>query len=133
MTKIIYLNIDQVNLIHFHSIERHGGHHGIRDLGLLTSAISRPQSGYGDYEAYPDIYMKAAVLGYSLIKNHAFIDGNKRTGVVSMFNFLEENGYALKVIPDETLQLSLDIAEDRMDEKLIAVWLQNHFTPPLES
>jgi death-on-curing protein len=78
-----YLSATQVLFVHSRLIDTTGGAHGIRDLGLLQSAVSRPKATFGGKDLYPDIFHKAAALMESLVKNHPFIDGNKRTAITS--------------------------------------------------
>ena len=89
------LTAEQVLFIHSRLIDETGGSHGVRDTGLLLSAVERPKSGFGDTELYPDIFAKSAALMESLIKNHPFIDGNKRTAITSSAIFLQVNGHNL--------------------------------------
>lgn len=120
----IYLSREEVLIIHGFIIERFGGQIGIRDLGLLESALARPRAGMIDFEAYPNIFIKAAVLGHSLIKNHPFYDGNKRTGVIAIIRFLNINGLKLKLEKNELVNLALEIAGDGLDEEGVAEWLK---------
>jgi death-on-curing protein len=78
-----YLTVEQVLFIHARLIAETGGEHGVLDLGLLQSAVSRPHETYGGQNLYPDLFLKAAALLESLIGNHAFVDGNKRTAITS--------------------------------------------------
>ena len=96
-----YLNINQILAIHSEVIEQAGGSRGIRNIGLVDSAVARPQATFGGKDLYPDIFSKAACLGHSLIRNHPFVDGNKRTGYMSMRLFLNINGYDMKAPEDE--------------------------------
>ena len=121
-----YLNINQVLAIHSEVIKQTGGSGGTRDLGLLDSAVARPQATFGGEDLYPDIFSKAARLGHSLIRNHPFVDGNKRTGYVSMRLFLNINGYDIKAHEDEKYKFVIEIAEKERDEKSIAEWLKKH-------
>lgn len=123
-----YLSPEEILAIHAEIIDRYGGLHGLRDLGLLDSAAARPRAGFGDFEAYPSLFEKAAVLLYSLIRNHAFLDGNKRTGVVCTVIFLERNGYHLKITTNTLVQLALDIANDKINEKEITEKLKTGST-----
>ncbi|MCS6903689.1 MAG: type II toxin-antitoxin system death-on-curing family toxin [Candidatus Bipolaricaulota bacterium] len=91
-----YLATDEVLLIHERILERSGGAKGIREWGLLDSAVQRPQATFGGKDLYADLFSKAAVLGHSLVLNHPFVDGNKRTAWEAMHTFIEENGYALR-------------------------------------
>lgn len=91
MAKTIFLTLEQVLAIHYDQIERYGGSHGVRDLALLESATQRPQASFMGEDLYPDIFKKGAALMHSLILNHPFVDGNKRSGVVSTASFLHYN------------------------------------------
>jgi len=123
---IRYLGVKEVLRIHHRMITEYGGSHGVRDLGLLESAVARPKAGYNEYEAYPTVYEKAAVLLHSLIKNHAFLDGNKRTALMSCLTFLKRNRIVLKADHQELICFVIDIAKDTVDEIGISAWLQTH-------
>ena len=101
MTRV-YLTVVEVVLIHFTAVELRGGLHGIRDQGALESAVFRPQSGY-----YEDLLEEAAALFESLVNNHPFHDGNKRTGFVATNTFLRLNGYRIVVSADQGEQFLL--------------------------
>ena len=90
---MIMLTKEQILLLHTQLIEITGGSDGIRDIGLLESALESPFQSYGGVELYPSIQAKAARLCYGLVKNHAMIDGNKRIGCHAMLVFLALNGY----------------------------------------
>jgi death-on-curing protein len=90
-----YLTAEQVLFIHSRLVSEFGGSHGIRDLGLLESAVARPQATFEGKDLYPDIFHKAAALMESLIGNHPFVDGNKRTGISSAVLFLSINEWKL--------------------------------------
>ena len=126
MSNIIFLTFEQILAIHDNQIELYGGSHGIRELTLFESAIMRPQTTFGGNDLYPSVFEKAAVLMHSLVMNHAFVDGNKRTGTVSALVFLEVNGYKIVANQNELMNFSLDITSKKMDTKLIAVWLKKH-------
>lgn len=121
-----YVLLEEVLALHEQSINRYGGSHGVRELGLIESAIARPQAGFGDFEAYPDLFLKVAVLGHSLLKNHAFVDGNKRTAIASMELFLYKNGFTLKVKDYDLYNLALNIENNSLPEDKIATWLKKH-------
>ncbi len=126
MSNIIFLTFEQVLAIHDNQIELYGGSHGIREITLFESAIMRPQTTFGGNDLYPSIFEKAAVLMHSIVMNHAFVDGNKRTGTVSALVFLEMNGFKLKVNQKDLTNLSLDINSKKSDTKLVALWLKKH-------
>ena len=121
-----YLNTNQVAAIHDEVIEQTGGSKGVRDIRLLDSAVARPRATFGGKDLYPDIFSKAAALGHSLICNHPFIDGNKRTGYMSMRIFLNLNGYDIKASLDERYKFAMEIAQRTKDEKSISKWLKQH-------
>jgi len=120
----IFLTFEQVLAIHDNQIETYGGSHGIRDLALFESAIMRPQTTFGGKDLYPSIFEKAAVLMHSLIMNHPFVDGNKRTGTVSALIFLEINRFRIAVGQNELVDISLEVALKKTDVKDVATWLE---------
>jgi len=121
-----YLTTEQVLFLHARLIEETGGAHGVRDLGLLLSAPGRPQATFEDRELYSDIFSKAAALMDSLICNHPFLDGNKRTGVAAAGLFLLRNGYRLNVSNASLEALALDIAQSKVAIEEMAVWLREN-------
>ena len=123
---MIKLTKEQILLLHTQLIETTGGSDGIRDLGLLESALESPFQSYGGEELYPSIQAKAARLCYGLVKNHAMIDGNKRIGCHAMLVFLALNGYEMVYTQKELSDLILDVAEDRKQQKDILHWLLVH-------
>ena len=124
-----YLTAEQVLFIHARLIAETGGSHGVRDLGLLLSAIGRPQTGFEGQDLYPDLFLKAAALLDSLILNHPFLDGNKRTGVAAAGLLLVRNGYRLTASNADLEGLALAIVLSRLTIPEIAGWLRNHAQP----
>ena len=104
-----FLTLEEIIIIHDDQIEKYGGLHGIRDIHLLESAVARPQTTFANKDLYPSVFLKSAVLAHSLIKNHAFIDGNKRTGSVSMLIFLELNGYQVRISQSKLIEIVLKV------------------------
>ncbi len=102
---MIRLTKKQVLMLHTQLIESTGGSDGIRDEGLLDSALESPFQSFGGEELYPRIQAKAARLCYGLVKNHAMVDGNKRIGAHTMLVFLAVNGYELKYTQNELVDL----------------------------
>lgn len=98
----------------------------MRDQGLLESAVYRPQASFGGEDLYPDLFSKAAVLGHSIIKNHPFVDGNKRTGFEAMRLLLRLNGYDIQASLNVKFDFVLAIAEGKLKEQAIADWLKQH-------
>jgi death-on-curing protein len=106
--------------------EESGGSVGLRDEGLLDSALESAFAGFGDTEFYPTKEEKAARLGYALISNHAFVDGNKRIGVYVMLSFLEMNGIRLQCTDDELVHIGLSIAAGEMKYEALLQWIIDH-------
>ena len=123
---MIKLTKEQILLLHTQLIETTGGSDGIRDLGLLESALESPFQSYSGEELYPSIQAKAARLCYGLVKNHAMIDGNKRIGCHAMLVLLELNGYEMEYTQKELSDLILDVAADRKQYEDILHWLLAH-------
>lgn len=123
-----YLTLNQVLEIYSRVMQQSGGLIGIRDLGALESAVAQPRATFGGEELYPTIVDKASALGFSLIQNHPFIDGNKRTGHAAMETFLVLNGYAIDATVDEQVQVILQVASSEMKRDGFTDWLRKHMT-----
>lgn len=95
MPEPLFLSVEDVIEIHADQIERYGGSLGVRDVELLRSAIGMPEAGFGDQYLHADLFEMAAAYLYHIIQNHPFIDGNKRTGTMAAFVFLNLNGVTL--------------------------------------
>jgi len=121
-----YLTVEQVLFLHARLIAETGGSHGVRDVGLLESAVARPQATFEGKDLYPDIFSKAAALMQSIIRNHPFIDGNKRTGIAAAALFLRRNGWLLKAGNIELEGFTLQVADSKADIPQIALWLKRH-------
>ena len=121
-----YLILDEVIAIHDSMIELYGGSFGIRDIGLVQSAISRPQASFGSVDLYPTIFDKATALFHSLMFNHAFIDGNKRTTMTTTARFLAVNGYSLKTTQKEFVNFPLRVENNHLSLEEIATWLKKY-------
>lgn len=121
-----YLTAEQVLFIHARLISETGGAHGVRDLGLLQSAVARPQATFESQDLYPDLFAIAAALLESLIGNHAFIDGNKRTAITSAGLFLRGNGYRLVVDNKQLETFVLQCARGLVPQEQMAVWLETY-------
>lgn len=124
-----YLTPHQILAIHDQMIKKFGGSHGLRDLGLLESAVARPQTTYDGQEMYPDIFSKAAALLQSLLKNHPFVDGNKRTALTSAGIFLKINGYQLINSHDEEVEFAINVDNRNLSLEEISSWLKSHTKP----
>jgi len=121
-----YLTAEQILFIHYRLIEETGGSHGIRDITLLQSAIARPQAIFANNDLYPDIFTKAAALMHSIIKNHPFVDGNKRTAIIAASIILQRNNYTLTASNKELEQFTLKVASTNTEIGKIAGWFKKH-------
>jgi death on curing protein len=121
---VIYLTAEQVLFLHDRLVEESGGEHGVRDLGGLESALARPQAAFGGTEFYPDLMTKAAVVMDGIIRNHPFIDGNKRAGLATAALFLEVNGYRLTATNAEVVDFTLRVTTAKPDVEEIAAWFR---------
>lgn len=109
-----YLTPEQVLFIHSRLIQETGGAHGVRDLSMLLSALGRPQATFDGNELYGDIFSKAAALMDSLIRNHPFMDGNKRTAITTAALFLRFNGCALLVQNEDMVGFTMACAQSQL-------------------
>ena len=112
--------------LHQKSIHDFGGSHGIRDIGLLEAALARPFQTFGGNDLYPTIFEKAAALGESLIKNHHFVDGNKRTGLLGIVSFLINHQYIFKASPDDLYNFVINISTGAVSFDEIVAWLKGN-------
>ena len=120
------LSIPQIVMMHSALIRETGGMDGIRDENLLDSAVNAPFQTFGGEYLYKTLEAKAARLGYSLIKNHSFVDGNKRIGMLSMMVFLELNGAGLTCSDQDIIETGLKLATGEMDDKQLLEWILRH-------
>ena len=123
---MIKFSREKVLLLHKLLAEATGGAVGVRDEGLLDSALEGAFAGFGDREFYPTKEEKGARLGYSLISNHAFVDGNKRIGVCVMLSFLEMNGIKLRCTDEELVHIGLSVADGSMGYEDLLQWVIQH-------
>ena len=123
---MIKFSKEKILLLHQLIAAETGGSVGVRDEGLLESAIESAFAGFGDKEFYPTKEEKAAKIGYSLVSNHAFVDGNKRIGMYIMITFLEVNGIYLDCTNDEVVRIGLGLAEGSLKYDELLEWIKNH-------
>jgi death-on-curing protein len=122
-----FLSLDQVLYIHNEQIRKLGGSTGIRDLGLLQSALAMPQAQFGGQFLHKDLFEMAAAYVYHLTLNHPFIDGNKRVGAMAADVFLESNGYTLSPVHEEKFEkMVLEIAQGKVEKNEIAAFFHKH-------
>ena len=120
------LSLETVSAIHSELIAQTGGLDGIRDTNMLDSSVNSPFHTFDGQYLYPTIQAMAAHLAFSLIKNHPFLDGNKRIGILSMLVFLEINGLAVACNNDELVSLGLGLAESSIGESDLIEWIITH-------
>lgn len=116
----------QILVLHSMLVAQSGGMDGLRDEGLLESAINTPLQTFGGQELYPSVLEKAARLGYGLIHNHPFLDGNKRIGTHAMLVFLDINNITLSYEDEDLIAAILRVASGDMDDNELLKWLEAH-------
>ncbi|WYL96504.1 MAG: type II toxin-antitoxin system death-on-curing family toxin [Gloeotrichia echinulata IR180] len=124
-----YLTLKEVLELYHRLIEHSGGSAGISNIGGLESALAQPCMTFGGEELYPTIIKKASALGFSLIKNHPFIDGNKRIGHAAMEVFLVLNGFEIDATVDEQEEVILQLAAGELGRDEFTEWLRSHIIP----
>lgn len=126
MKKVNYLSEAELLAINHEMIAKYGGLHGVRDLNFLRLAVGRPQMSAGLKDAYPTIYLKAAAMFHSIINNHPFLDGNKRTSLFSAVLLLEYNGRQVKFTKKEAIEFTTRAHNDDWSVEQIAEWIKKH-------
>lgn len=124
MTKIVWLLEETLIAIHHRQIAEHGGSEGLRDQGLLSSALARPENLLAYGEPPPDLATLAAAYAYGIARNHPFVDGNKRTALVAARTFLILNGVDLDATQDDKVLTFLNLAEGAISEEELADWIR---------
>jgi death-on-curing protein len=133
-----FLTFDEVLLIHEDQIARYGGSGGVRDEGLLSSALAQPESGFGDQLLHPTLAAQAAAYLFHLVKNHPFVDGNKRVGTATALVFLEINGFELDPLLDDLVpgseqtrleEIVVQVASGLMSKEELTRFIEDHVRP----
>ena len=122
------LAVVHILAIHSDQIQAHGGSLGLRDRGLLESALERPRNRL-HYDPDADLPALAAAYGFGLANNHPFVDGNKRVAFQSMYLFLGLNGFRIEALEEEVVTTVLSLASGDLDEPALADWLRHHISP----
>ena len=126
---LVFLTLPQVLALHADQLSRYGGSAGIRDSGLLESAIAMPQQTmFGDY-LHRDVFEMAAAYLFHLVQNHPFVDGNKRAGAVAALVFLELNGWSLRADNEDLEQTVLAVASGQLEKPVLSTLLRDHCIP----
>jgi len=123
MKRLTYHQVIQIQRL---LILETGGSEGIRDEGLLDSALNSPFQSFNGEDLYKTIQSKAAHLGFSLVNNHSFIDGNKRTGILVMMIFLEMNGIIIECTNEEIVDIGLNLATGHLKVNELLTWIIEH-------
>ena len=123
---MIILEKEQIILLHSMLIQQSGGSDGVRDEGLLESALRTPFQTFAGEELYPTLKRKASSLCYGLVNNHCFVDGNKRIGILAMMTFLELNEEPVECTDAEMIKLGLGIADGTIKHSDIYLWITEH-------
>jgi death-on-curing protein len=121
-----FLTVGDILALHEEVVKASGGSAGVRDMGAVESAVAQPQAAFGGQELYPTLAAKAAALSFSLVKNHAFVDGNKRIGWAAMRVFLRLNGSSIATDVDEAERAVLSLAAGEMSREEWTQWVRGH-------
>jgi death-on-curing protein len=123
---VLFLTLDDIIESHQNQIDTYGGSHGIRDIGLLESAIGQPEASFGGEYLHADIFEMAAAYIYHLVMNHPFVDGNKRVGLEAALIFLEINNENLNASDEELVDLVLKTTAGQVGKPEIAEFFRSH-------
>ena len=126
MTEPIWINLRVIKSFHDRQINEHGGLPGLRDEGLLLSALSRPENAYHYSHPKPNVAELAAAYGFGLAKNHPFNDANKRTAFIAMRLFVKLNGYNLAASPEDKFKTIIRVAASDMSEDELSQWIRTN-------
>jgi len=126
------ISLRQVLLLHEYMVRKYGGSSGVRDLNMLKSAVHRPFATFAGQDLYQNIYLKSGALIQSIVKNHPFLDGNKRTAFSASFIFLKNNGILITASQNKVVSLMVDVANKNLSVDEISSWLKKH-TRKIES
>jgi death on curing protein len=128
VTEPRWLTVAYLLALHSDQIQAHGGSLGLRDRGLLESALERPRNRF-HYDSDADLPALAAAYGFGLANNHPFVDGNKRVAFQAMYLFLGLNGFRIEAPEEEVVVLILSLASGQLDEPALAAWLREQSFP----
>ncbi len=128
-----YLTLGELLQLHYQLIERHGGSAGIHSLVALEAALAQPRMTFGGEDLYPTVVEKAAALGFSLVMNHPFADGNKRLGHAAMAVFLYLNSHEIVASVSEQEQVILQLAAGQLGREAFTDWLRSHVVARTDS
>lgn len=121
-----YLSAEEILIIHSEIIDRTGGLHGVREVGLLQSSAERAKTSFGGHELYKSVFEKAGAYMHSLAMYHVFLDGNKRTAIAAAARFLDLNNYELTASNKEIENFAIRVVTKRLEISDISTWLKKH-------
>ena len=121
-----FLSLEDVLTLHCEQVELYGGHHGVRDIGLLESAVAQPQAGIGGEYFHSEIFEMAAAYMFHIVRNHPFFDGNKRTGAVAALVFLDLNGVTINAPKGSLYDLTISVATGQAGKDEIAAFFRSN-------
>jgi death-on-curing protein len=121
-----FLSLEDILDLHADQVDLYGGEHGVRDLGLLESAIAQPQATFGQKFLHIDVFEMAAAYLFHIVQNHPFLDGNKRTGTVAALVFLDLNGVEIEAPKGSLYDLTISVATGQADKMQIAEYFRSH-------
>jgi len=127
--EVTFLSVDDILVIHERQITKYGGDPGLRDEGLLLSAIAQPEAAFSGDFLHPTLHDMAAAYLFHIVRNHPFVDGNKRTGSASALVFLAFNGYRFVADEDGFADMVLDVVAGKIDKSSIAEYLRQYTQP----
>ena len=129
MGEILWIDKDETLTIHAQQLADHGGSDGVRDEGLLESALARPQNLLAYSDETPSLARLAAAYAFGIARNHPFVDGNKRTALVVSLTFLLVNGFKVTAPRDDRYFIFYDLAAGKLSEDELAKWLEANIEP----
>ena len=121
-----FLSVTDVLRLHADQVDVYGGQCGVRDMGLLESAVAQPQTAFGGEHLHRDIFEMAAAYLFHIVQNHPFLDGNKRAGVVTALVFLDLNGVEINAPKGSIYDLTMSVASGKADKPRIAAFFRSH-------
>lgn len=130
---MLFPTSQQILFIHFRLIQTTGGAQGVRDVGALQAAAARPHATFDGGDLYPTPFAKAAAIMESIIRNHPFIDGNKRTAITTAGILLQQHGYRLTASQEELFDFTMEMATGAAEVKQAEAWFRSHATSPCPS
>ncbi len=121
-----FIPTDIVLIIHTSLLQQYGGEPGLRDAGLLDSALAQPSMSFGGKYTHKTLFDKAAAYGFHVCKNHPFVDGNKRVALALMDIFLQKNGWEISSSEEEAYTMMMDLASGQLRKSQLSAWLKQH-------